>query len=76
MGIGAGSGMGLWELNLGSWTVQLAVRSLTCSDWYGLYLSSGSLLKLGYGHKAAGGDGGGIGWQRSGLGIWEINLGS
>lgn len=74
--LGACSGMGLWELNLGSWTVQLAGRSLACSVCCGLHLSSESLLKLGYGHKAMGGDGGGIGWQGSGLGIKELNPGS
>lgn len=32
----------------------LAGRSLTCSDWYGLHLSGGSLLRLGKGPKSGG----------------------
>lgn len=47
--------MDLWESGLGSGTVQLAGRSLSCSsDWYGLYLGSGTclcvILTCGYDH--------------------------
>lgn len=50
-----GSVMDLWESGLGSGTVQLAGRSLSCSsDWYGLYLGSGTclcvILTCGYDH--------------------------
>lgn len=49
-GQGDGSGMCLWEENLGSWAIQLAGESLICSyDWYGLHLSSGSPPELGAG---------------------------
>lgn len=42
-----GSGMGLWELSLGSGTVKLADRSLTCSpDFCGMHRNSWRLLRL------------------------------
>lgn len=45
-----GSGLGIWELNLGSQGSPQAGRPLTCSyEWSGLYLSCGSLPELGPG---------------------------
>lgn len=82
-GGGGGSGMGLWELSLGSGTVKIADRSFICSsDFWGMHRNSWRLLGLWAEtqHMTVWEVGGGevrrwkLGRWEGGMGLWKRNF--